>query len=190
MTRTGRRQFGDKQVGDHRPGIHHRADPQRRQHVPVCQHPTRHRAQQDRRYGRGLHQPVGFDQLIARRQFTEDTVLGGGVGCRPDPHQRIANKRIHAKADAGGTQQLQAVGEHHHPPFGEAVRHLTDKGGEKDVSAHKHHLQDRLAPVRVKLGFEQRQGGKQQRVITKGREELGGSNRHHPLRPDGSVSGY
>jgi hypothetical protein len=75
-------------------------------------------------------------------------------------------------------------------PFGKAVRHLPDKRSKDNVSAHKHHLQDRLAPVGVKLGFQQRQRGKQQRVIAERREKLGGDDRHHAFRPERCVSVY
>ena len=74
--------------------------------------------------------------------------------CSTNTHQRIAEKRIDTKADTGCAQQLQAVGKHHHPAFGEAIRHLPDKRRKKNVSTYKHHLQDGLAPLRIELRFQ------------------------------------
>lgn len=63
-------------------------------------------------------------------------------------------------------------------PFGK-LSATADKRRKYDVSTHKHHLKDRLAPVGIKLSFQQRQRGKQQRVIAERGKKLGGDNRHH-----------
>ncbi len=96
-----------------------------------------------------------------------------GEGGGANPHQRIADKRIDAEADAAGAEQFQAVGHHHHPAFGKAIGELTDKGGKEDVSAHKQHLQDRLAPLRIIELLHQRRGGEEKRIVAEGRQELG-----------------
>ncbi len=65
-------------------------------------------------------------------------------------------------------EQFQAVGHHHHPAFGKAIGELADKGGKEDVSAHKQHLQDRLAPLRIIELLHQRQGGEEKRIVAEG----------------------
>ncbi len=190
LARPGRRQFRDQQVRHHRSGVHQGADAERRQHVPVCQHAPGYRAKQNGGDSRGLHQAIGLHQLIAGGQLAENAVFGRRVGRRANAHQRIANKWVKAHADTQRPEQLQPVGEHHYPSLSKAVRHLTNKGREEYVSTYKHHLQDWLAPVRIELSLEQRQGGKQQGVITKRREELGGSHRQHALRQQRIVRAY
>ena len=109
-----------------------------------------------------------------------EAILAAGA----DAHQRVANKRVNPRANGCRARQFQGIGKHHHPAFRETVRHLPDEWSKDNVSAHKHHLQDRLAPVGVKLGFQQRQRGKQQRVITERREKLRGDDGHHAFRPE------
>ena len=158
--------------------------------MPVGEDPAGHGAQQDRRDGRGLHQSVSLHQLIAGGQFAENAVLGRRIGGGANPHQRIADKRIDTEADAAGAEQLQTVGHHHHPAFGKAIGKLADKRSKKNVSAHKQHLQDRLAPLRIIELLHQRQCGEEKRIVAEGRQELGADHRQHPFRVQRRVSMY
>ncbi|MOA19034.1 hypothetical protein D3C78_1393860 [compost metagenome] len=72
-----RRQAWNVQIGDHRRRVDHRTHRQRRHNVPVGQYAAGHRTYQDRGDGRSLHQAVGFDQLFAAGDLTQNAVFGG-----------------------------------------------------------------------------------------------------------------
>ena len=103
--------------------------------------------------------PLAFTSL-SPVVSSPDAILRRGVRRCANAHQRVADKRVDTKTNTGGAQQFKAVRKHHHPAFRETVRHLSDKRSENNVSTHKHHLQDGLAPVWIKLGLQQC-GGKQ-----------------------------
>ena len=129
-------------------------------------------AEDDGAHREALDPAVGDDELLRRKQFRENAVLGGGIGCGAHAHDCVGQKRMAAEEHQQTADRLHEVCEEHHAALWHGIRENAHPGGEADVAHHEKELEERRHPVRGVDARQKGDGSDEQCVVGKRRQEL------------------
>ena len=140
------------------------------------QQSANHRAEDDGHHRQPFDPAVGDYQQAVRQQFSEDAVLGGGVGGGAQADNRIGDQRVHAGEHHQAADDFDAVADEHHPAFGHRVGESADKRGEQDVGNGEKQLEQGFVFLRRMHVAQGENGGDQQGIIGQCGKKLGRQN--------------
>jgi len=110
--------------------------------------------------------------LARRQELGENSVLGGRIGGSAEAHHCVGQQRVHREQHQHAPDNLDRVGDQHHPALGHRIGESTDDRRKDHVRDDKGLLQRRQHPFRFPQFLKEPDGGDQQRVVGERAEEL------------------